>query len=69
MARTTKLGNNYEKCTKSFFGGENNLFMTTLFFVFTRLRYSPQNEKCYRQHEKQFAVSGLKSFAMNNMMR
>ena len=39
-----------------------------MWFIFTYLRCYPQNEKCYRQHEKQFAVSGLKSFAINNMM-
>ena len=39
-----------------------------MWYIFTYLRYSPQNVKCYRQHEKQFAVSGLKSFAINNMM-
>ena len=42
--------------------------LLNLVVVIPYLRYSPQNEKCYRQHEKQFAVSGLKSFAINNMM-
>ena len=39
-----------------------------MWFIFTYFGCSPQNEKCYRQHEKQFAVSGLKLFEINNMM-
>ena len=43
-------------------------YFPKMWYIFRYLRYSPQNVKCYRQHKKQLAVSGLKSFVINNML-